>query len=67
VVTKKLNLAEVEKVRKKFAVKVPLWLQPESNEAWSYRKAWRLFQQAARIGLKNIRLGSQLHKIYGLK
>lgn len=67
VVTKKLNLAEVEKVRKKFAVKVALWLQPESNEAWSYRKAWRLFQQAARIGLKNIRLGCQLHKIYGLK
>jgi len=67
VVTKKLRLAEVEKVRTNFPAKVPLWLQPQSTEAWSYRQAWRLFQQAARTGLKNIRLGSQLHKLYGLK
>ncbi|HNS05172.1 MAG TPA: 7-carboxy-7-deazaguanine synthase QueE [Candidatus Saccharicenans sp.] len=67
VVTKNLKLAEVEKVRKKFRVNVPLWLQPESNEVWSYRRAWHLFEQAARGGLKNIRLGCQLHKIYGLR
>jgi organic radical activating enzyme len=67
VVTKNLRLADVEKVRKDFPARVPLWLQPQSTEAWSYGKAWRLFQQAARIGLKNIRLGCQLHKIYGLK
>ena len=67
VVTKNLKLAEVEKVRKKFRVNIPLWLQPESNEVWSYRRAWHLFEQAARGGLKNIRLGCQLHKIYGLR
>ncbi len=67
VVTKNLKLAEVEKVRKKFRVNVPLWLQPESNEVWSYQRAWHLFEQAARGGLKNIRLGCQLHKIYGLR
>ncbi|MBP7794953.1 MAG: 7-carboxy-7-deazaguanine synthase QueE [Candidatus Saccharicenans sp.] len=67
VVTKNLKLPEVEKVRKKFRVNIPLWLQPESNEVWSYRRAWHLFEQAARGGLKNIRLGCQLHKIYGLR
>ena len=67
VVTKNLKLSEVEKVRKKFRVNIPLWLQPESNEVWSYRRAWHLFEQAARGGLKNIRLGCQLHKIYGLR
>lgn len=67
VVTKNLKLAEVEKVRKKFRVNIPLWLQPKSNEDWSYQRAWRLFEQAARGGLKNIRLGCQLHKIYGLR
>jgi organic radical activating enzyme len=67
VVTKNLKLAEVEKVRKIFRVNIPLWLQPKSNEDWSYQRAWRLFEQAARGGLKNIRLGCQLHKIYGLR
>jgi len=67
VVTKNLRLAEVEKVRKKFRANIPLWLQPKSNEDWSYRRAWHLFEQAARGGLKNIRLGCQLHKIYGLR
>ncbi|HPB59727.1 MAG TPA: 7-carboxy-7-deazaguanine synthase QueE, partial [Candidatus Saccharicenans sp.] len=51
VVTKNLKLAEVEKVRKKFRVNIPLWLQPKSNEDWSYQRAWRLFEQAARGGL----------------
>ncbi|MDD8020129.1 MAG: 7-carboxy-7-deazaguanine synthase QueE [Acidobacteriota bacterium] len=67
VVTKKLRLADVEKVRKDFPARVLLWLQPQSNEAWGYRRAWHLFQQAARTGLKNIRLGCQLHKIYDLR
>jgi len=67
VVTRNLSLAQIETVRRKFPVHAPLWLQPQSNEDWSYRRAWRLFEQAARGGLKNIRLGCQLHKIYGLR
>jgi organic radical activating enzyme len=67
VVTRKLKLAEVQKVRRDFLEKIPLILQPQSNQAWSYRKAWRLFQKAIQQGVKNIKLSCQLHKIYGLK
>ncbi|HRD01352.1 MAG TPA: 7-carboxy-7-deazaguanine synthase QueE [Candidatus Saccharicenans sp.] len=67
VVTKNLKLAEIEKVRREFPARTVIWLQPESNEDWSYRRGWRLFQLAAKTGLKNVRLGCQLHKIYSLR
>ncbi|MDD8031545.1 MAG: 7-carboxy-7-deazaguanine synthase QueE [Acidobacteriota bacterium] len=67
VVTKNLSLALVEKIRKDFSAKIPLLLQPQSNQDWSYQKAWWLFQKSLKAGLKNIRLSCQLHIIYGLK
>jgi 7-carboxy-7-deazaguanine synthase len=67
VVTKNLSLAVVEKIRKDFLASVPLLLQPQSNQAWSYQKAWWLFEKSLKAGLKNIRLSCQLQVIYGLK
>lgn len=67
IVTRSLKFKDLKKVRQDFSEKVPILLQPESNEGWSYKKAWRLFQQAVKADLKNIRLSCQLHKIYGLK
>ncbi|MGQ9800186.1 MAG: 7-carboxy-7-deazaguanine synthase QueE [Candidatus Saccharicenans sp.] len=67
VVTRSLKLEEVKKIRRAFAEKIPLLLQPQSNAAWSYKKAWKFYLQAVQAGLKNIRLSCQLHKIYGIK
>lgn len=67
IVTRNLKFEQLLKVRELFPEKAPLLLQPQSNQSWSYRKAWRLFQQAVKVGVQNIRLTCQLHKIYGLK
>jgi organic radical activating enzyme len=67
IVTRSLKFKDLMKVRQDFPEEVPILLQPESNEGWSYKKAWRLFQQTVKTDLKNIRLSCQLHKIYGLK
>ncbi len=67
VVTRSLKLEEIKRIRDKFAEKIPLLLQPQSNAAWSYKKAWKLYLRAVREGWPNIRLSCQLHKIYGIK
>ncbi|HEK85385.1 MAG: 7-carboxy-7-deazaguanine synthase QueE [Candidatus Saccharicenans sp.] len=67
IVTRSLKFKILEKVRQDFPAKVPILLQPESNQDWSYRKAWRFFRQAVKMNLNNVRLSCQLHKIYGLK
>jgi organic radical activating enzyme len=45
----------------------PLILQPQSNTAWSRKKALMILQDAGRSGLTGIRLSVQLHKVYGLR
>lgn len=67
VITRDLKLEEIRRIREKFSEKIPLLLQPQSNAAWSYKKAWKLYIQAIQEGLPNIRLSCQLHKIYGIK
>ena len=67
VVSRDLALPTVARVRKTFPASTPLFLQPESNAAWSRDKAARLAGAALRTGLKNIRLSLQLHKVYGMR
>lgn len=67
VVTRSLKPGEVSRIREKCPENIPLLLQPQSNAAWSYEKAWKLYIQAIREGLPNLRLSCQLHKIYGIK
>lgn len=67
VVVRSLKLEEIGTIRQKFPENIPLLLQPQSNAAWSYKKAWKLYMQAIREGLPNLRLSCQLHKIYGIK
>ncbi|MCR4409608.1 MAG: 7-carboxy-7-deazaguanine synthase QueE [Candidatus Saccharicenans sp.] len=67
VVVRSLKLEEIGTIRQKFPENIPLLLQPQSNAAWSYKKAWKLYIQAIREGLPNLRLSCQLHKIYGIK
>ncbi|MBC7363329.1 MAG: 7-carboxy-7-deazaguanine synthase QueE [Candidatus Aminicenantes bacterium] len=67
VVTRDLDLKIIKKMRKLFGEKIPLILQPQSAASWSYRKAWKLYLEAVKTRVPNIRLSCQLHKVYGIK
>ncbi len=67
VVTRALSPNEIKKVRRNFPDRVPIFLQPQSAAAWSYRKAWKLYLEAVREGIPGLKLSCQLHKIYGIK
>jgi len=67
VVSKDLDFGVVQNIRKAFPDRIPLLLQPESNLEWSMLKAYDLLKRAVNIGIKNIRLSLQLHKIFRLQ
>lgn len=67
VATRELTAETVRAVRRAFPPGTPLILQPQSNAAWSRRKAVQLLEVALREGLSNIRVSVQLHKILNLK
>ena len=67
VVCRALTLDAVRTVRAAFPAATPLILQPQSNAAWSRKKALKLLEGAYRSGLGGIRLSVQLHKVYGLR
>jgi 7-carboxy-7-deazaguanine synthase len=67
VVCRALTLDVVRTARKTFPPAVPLILQPQSNAAWSMKKALKILREASRSGLSGIRVSVQLHKVYGLR
>ena len=67
VVCRTLTLDTVRTMRAIFPPATPLILQPQSNTAWSRKKALMILQDAGRSGLIGIRLSVQLHKVYGLR
>ncbi len=67
VVTRKLRLESILRLRKMFPEKTPLLLQPQSNKKWSKKLGMRLLEQSLKAGVKNIRFSVQLHKILGLR
>jgi 7-carboxy-7-deazaguanine synthase len=64
VVTRELDLAVLKKIRQDFPEKIPVLLQPQSNNQASGKHAYRLLRQALEEGMKNIRLTAQIHKIF---
>ena len=67
VVCRTLDLDDVRTVRAAVPPSVPLILLPQSNAAWSRKKAVKLLEDAGRAGLEGLRLSLQLHKVYGLR
>jgi organic radical activating enzyme len=67
VVCRTLTLDAVRTARKSFPPEIPLILQPQSNALWSRKKALKILEDAYRMGLSNIRVSVQLHKVYGLR
>ncbi|MBN1939519.1 MAG: 7-carboxy-7-deazaguanine synthase QueE [Candidatus Aminicenantes bacterium] len=66
VVSRELTPSVIRRIRSGFPAAVPIFLQPESNRPKSRLRAVRLFNRTVREGLSDIRLGIQLHKVYGL-
>jgi 7-carboxy-7-deazaguanine synthase len=67
VVSKELDMAAVRRVRAFFPAAIPVFLQPESNKAESRNKALRLLRRALSEGIGDVRLGIQLHRIFGMR
>jgi len=67
VVTEELDFDVVRKIRQEFSLKIPILLQPESNKKSRMEEGMHLLKQSSTKGLKNIRLSTQLHKIFGIK
>lgn len=66
IVVRELEVGIIQKLRHDFPEKTPIILQPQSNRKWSFNQALKLLRQSLKIGLKNIKVSVQLHKIYGL-
>lgn len=64
VVIKGLGFDTLEKLRKDFPLNIPLLLQLESNTEWSATLALKLLRQAMKKGLRNIKITTQIHKIF---
>lgn len=67
VVSKELTLEVIQNLRGKIPAKTPILLQPQSNRKWSMDLGMKLLKQTLSLGLKNIRISVQIHKIFGLK
>jgi 7-carboxy-7-deazaguanine synthase len=67
VVSKELTLDVIKNLREKFPAQTPILLQPQSDRKWSMEKGIKLLRQTLNLGLKNIKISVQIHKIYGLK
>jgi len=67
VVTKDLTVAVIGKMRAAFPYRIPIILQPESNRRWSQKRAFLLIKEALGVGLDNIRMSIQLHKVLGIR
>ncbi len=67
IITKNLDLETIRRLREQFPENIPLLLQPQSNRKWSMDLGMKLLRQAIKVGLNNIRLSIQLHKISGLR
>lgn len=65
VVIKGLDIGPIKKLRKNFPEKVPILLQPQSNDKTSGKLAVELLKEALNRGMPNVRLTAQIHKIFG--
>ncbi len=67
IVTRELELGVIQNLRHDFPEKIPILLQPQSNRKWSFDQALKLLRHSLKMGIKNIKISIQLHKIYGLR
>ena len=63
VITKELTSRIIRKMRHKFHPEIPILLQPESGKVESMKSGMKLINDTMHMGLKNIKISVQLHKI----
>jgi organic radical activating enzyme len=66
IVNKNLKLDVIKKIRD-IKRDFPIFLQPQFFDPDKYEKAYRLYQRCQELGLPGIRIGFQMHTIYGKK
>lgn len=66
IVNKNLNIDIIKKIRK-INSNFPIFLQPDFYDKNNYKNTFFLFQKCQENGMKNIRLGTQVHKIFNIK
>lgn len=67
VVSPELTGDAVKRVREQVKPDTPVYLQPEGFDNRSYEKTYALFLLCQEQGIRNIRCGVQLHKVYKVK
>ena len=65
--TKGLGIDVLHSLRQHFPEKIPILLQPQSNDKSSSTRAVSLLRKAIKQGMTNVRLTAQIHKIFGLR
>ena len=54
---------EIRRIRDDFLI----FLQPDFYNPEKYKDAYSLYKECLKSGIKNIRLGFQLHRLYGIE
>lgn len=66
IVNDNLSVDIIRKIRN-LGQDFPIFLQPQFYDPDKYEKAYRLYRKCQELGLPEIRIGFQLHTIYGKK
>lgn len=66
IVTKNLSVEKIKLITAGLK-SVPVYLQPKFPDPDRYEKTFELFQKCIRQGLKNIRIGDQIHRHYNIR
>jgi organic radical activating enzyme len=66
IVNQNLTIDVVKQIRK-IGHFFPIFLQPDSTDSRSYENTFYFFEQCQENGIKDVRPGIQLHKVYSVK
>jgi 7-carboxy-7-deazaguanine synthase len=67
IVNDNLNVEIIKKIREKFTRDFPIFLQPNHYHQNKFQDTFRLYSECQKMGIKNIRAGFQLHKLYNVQ
>jgi 7-carboxy-7-deazaguanine synthase len=66
IVNRNLDTGVIEKIRE-IGNDFPIFLQPDGYDRYRYRRSFALFKACQSRGIRNVRLGVQMHRIFGIK
>ncbi len=66
IVNENLSISIIKEIRNK-RDDFPIFLQPNFYNSERYKDAYSLYKECLKSGIQNIRLGFQLHRLYGIE